>query len=137
MSGPDRRHTVGVARDALVLLGLDEQPGDVAAAALLHDVGKVESSFGTFARVLITLAAMAVGRTRLSRWASRADDGARPSVRSRVGYYLTHDRLGAQLLMDAGSQPLTIAWAGEHHLDSAQWTVDARVGATLKAADGD
>ena len=59
MSGPDRRHAVGVARDTVRLLGPDEPPPEVVAAALLHDVGKVESSLGTFSRVGVTLAALA------------------------------------------------------------------------------
>jgi hypothetical protein len=45
--------------------------------------------------------------------------------------------LGADLLAAAGSEPLTVSWAGEHHLDPERWTVDAGVGAALKAADGD
>jgi hypothetical protein len=137
MSGPDRRHAVGVARDTIALLALDEAPREVTAAALLHDVGKVESSFGTFARALVTVVAMVVGRTRLERWGSAAPTAGHPSLRARVGLYLTHDRLGARLLEDAGSQELTVAWAGEHHLAPAQWTVDPQVGAALKAADGD
>ncbi len=67
MSGPDRRHAVGVARDTLVLLADGDEPGrDVVASALLHDVGKVESGLGTFARVGVTVAAMGVGRERLA-----------------------------------------------------------------------
>jgi hypothetical protein len=137
MSGPDRRHAVGVARDALVLLGPSDPPSEIAPAALLHDVGKVESSFGTFARAGVTVAAMVFGRRRLQQWGDDAKATDRPSLRARVGRYLTHDRLGAQLLEDAGSRDLTVAWAGQHHLPPEDWTVDARVGAALKAADGD
>lgn len=140
MSGPDRRHAVGVARDTLVLLEPDEVPREVIAAALLHDVGKVESSFGTFSRVGVTLGALAVGRTRLVRWALRPAAGAtrtRSTLRGRIGLYLTHDHLGAELLQVAGSGDLTVSWADEHHWDPERWTVDARIGAALKAADGD
>jgi hypothetical protein len=155
MSGPDQRHAVGVARGTVRLLGPEEPPPEVVAAALLHDVGKVESSLGTFARVGVTLGALAVGRARLLRWAASAPlsgaappaatlspattaEGPRRSLRrARVGMYLAHDRLGAQLLEQAGSRALTIAWAREHHLEPARWTVDSRVGAALKAADGD
>jgi hypothetical protein len=137
MSGPDRRHAVGVARDTIALLGPDRASREVIAAALLHDVGKVESSFGTFARVWVTFAAMFIGRSRLVRWAGAPSAGDRPSWRARVGMYLTHDRLGADLLEGAGSQALTVSWAAEHHLAPERWTVDATVGAALKAADGD
>lgn len=124
MSGPDRRHAVGVARRTEAALGA-KATRPVVAAALLHDVGKVEAGLGTFARVGATLLGAALGRERLSH---------RPG---RVGRYLRHDVLGADLLAAAGSDPLTRAWAREHHLPPARWTVDAEVGAALKAADDD
>ena len=37
----------------------------------------------------------------------------------------------------AGSAPLTVAWALEHHLPAEQWTVPLPVGEALKAADDD
>jgi hypothetical protein len=143
MSGPDRRHAVEVARETIRLL--DEAtpaqegslPREVVAAALLHDVGKVESGLGTFARVGVTLAAIGAGRTRLLDWAGSSPPRSRPSWRARIGMYLTHDRLGAELLQHAGSNELTTTWAREHHLSPARWTVDKRVAAALKEADGD
>jgi len=137
MSGPDRRHAVGVARDTIRLLGPDVPRREVIAAALLHDVGKVESALGTLSRVAVTFAALAVGRDRLGRWAGAAAETARPSRRNRVGLYLRHDRLGAQLLEGAHSHELTISWTAEHHLPAQMWTLDTTVGAALKAADGD
>lgn len=131
MSGPDRRHAAGVARDTAALLGPEVAAREVMASALLHDVGKVESGLGTFARVGVTVAAIALGRDRLS------GSGAGSGWRRRVGDYLTHDRIGASLLEEAGSHPATVAWAGEHHLPPEQWTVDRRVADALKAADGD
>ena len=75
MSGRDRRHAVGVARrTSLIWLATDlagaEEPADgvargVVAAALLHDVGKVEAGLGTWARAGVTFAGMAFGRERL------------------------------------------------------------------------
>jgi HD domain len=137
MSGPDRRHAVGVARETVRLLGPETPSREVVAAALLHDVGKVESGLGTFARVGVTLAAMAAGRTRLLDWAGSSAPLQPPSWRVRVGMYLAHDRLGADLLRQAGSDELTFTWAREHHLAPSRWTVDNRVGSALKAADGD
>jgi hypothetical protein len=124
MSGPDRRHAVGVARRAEAALG-SRATRPVVAAALLHDVGKAEAGLGTFGRVGATLAAAVAGRERLA------------ARRGRVGRYLRHDALGADLLAAAGSDPLTRAWAREHHLAPDRWTVDAEVGAALKAADDD
>jgi hypothetical protein len=124
MSGPDRRHAVAVARRAEAALG-PRATRPVVAAALLHDVGKVESGLGTFPRVGATLLAVVVGRKRLAR---------RPG---RMGRYVRHDVLGADLLTAAGSDPLTRTWAREHHLPKDRWTVDPKVGTALKTADDD
>ena len=186
MSGPDRRHAAGVAREVAGLLGwtvdsasgagagafgagasgagaatpgagaatpgagagasgasgagasgasgasgVGEPAREVMASALLHDVGKVESGLGTFARVAVTLAAIGLGRDRLV--AASTSTG----LRRRVSDYLTHDQIGAELLRQAGSHPDTVAWAGEHHLPPERWTLDRRVADALKAADGD
>jgi hypothetical protein len=126
MSGPDRRHAIGVARDMSALLA--EKPARaVTAAALLHDVGKVESGYGTFSRVAVTLLAMTIGRRRLTG----------PRAPTRIRLYLTHDRLGGDMLRRAGSEPLTFFWAEQHHLDPSKWTVERRLADALKAADGD
>ena len=55
----------------------------------------------------------------------------------RVGLYLHHPEIGADMLELAGSDPLTVAWAEEHHRPPDQWTIDAVVAATLHAADDD
>jgi hypothetical protein len=126
-----------VARDSIDLLGPEQARQEVVAAALLHDVGKVESSFGTFARAAVTFMAIGFGRSRLVRWAGDGPVSGRPKLRARVGLYLTHDRLGADLLQQAGSKALTVSWAAEHHLAPELWTVDTTIGSALKAADGD
>lgn len=154
MSGPDRRHAVGVARRTVVDLSVDDRVGphqvgrEVVAAALLHDVGKVEAGLGTWARAGVTFAGMGFGREKLVAWsgagaAGAGAAGADPAGRSerswrrRIGLYLRHDDLGAELLSTAGSDPLTVAWAGEHHRPPERWSVDPRVGAALKLADDD
>ena len=114
MSPADQRHAVGVAQR--VAASNTERP--VLAAALLHDIGKIDAGLGTFGRVAATL----VGRRR---------------AKGRFALYLRHDAIGASLLTDAGSDPLTIAWAREHHLPAERWTVPPEVAAILKAADDD
>ena len=121
MSKVDRRHAAGVARRAAQALGR-EATTEVVAAALLHDAGKVESGLGTMARVVATLAASAVGREKAESWSTGR------GLAGRIGLYLRHPQLGTALLSSAGSHPLTVAWAGEHHLPEAQWTVPAGVG---------
>jgi hypothetical protein len=124
MSGPDRRHAVGVARRTAALLG-DGATRPVLAAALLHDVGKIDAGLGTLRRSAVTAAALVAGHDRLSRGNGRA------------GRYLRHDAIGADLLRSAGSDDLTVTWAREHHLPPARWTVPAAVAAALKDADDD
>ena len=118
---------------------------DVVAAALLHDVGKVKPALGTWARAGVTFAAMGTGRERTGPLVENHRRGDSPtrrrarraSWRSRIGLYLRHDAVGAELLSEAGSDPLTVAWAGEHHRPPQRWSVDARLGAALKLADDD
>jgi hypothetical protein len=150
MSGADRRHAVGVARRTVDELDRSDDPGagrPIVAAALLHDVGKVEAALGTWARAGVTFAAMAVGRAHLVDWSGARPDAPdagqirsparRRTRRRRIGLYLGHDQVGAHLLADAGSDPFTVAWAAEHHRPPERWSVDARLGAALKIADDD
>lgn len=125
MSGPDRRHAVGVARRTAALLGDELASRPVVAAALLHDVGKIDAGLGTFRRSAVTAAALLVGRDRLSR-----TDG-------RAGRYLRHDAIGADLLEAAGSDALTITWAREHHLPPDRWSLPTPLATALKDADDD
>jgi putative nucleotidyltransferase with HDIG domain len=120
MSGADRRHAVAVAKRVEAALGM-QATKPVLAAALLHDVGKVESGLGALGRVVATAAAMA----------------GRPQLTPRVACYLEHAERGAALLELAGSDPVTVAWARDHHLPPEQWSVSAELGAALKAADDD
>jgi hypothetical protein len=132
MSGADRRHAVGVARRVDADAG-PSSPADrpVLAAALLHDVGKIDSGLGPVRRAAATVAAMVWGYDAARAWRRR-----RGPV-GRVGRYLCHDDIGAELLAAAGSDALTIAWAREHHLPLERWTIAPDVGAALKAADDD
>lgn len=132
MSAADRRHAIGVARRALAILDRDDTdpaPGrDFVAAALLHDVGKTKARLGTFGRVAATLVALALGQARVLRWAPPG---------GRLVTYLSHDRVGADLLDAAGSSPLTVAWTREHHLPEERWSLDRQLASALKQADGD
>lgn len=130
MSGPDRRHAAGVARDVQRALG-HEAIRPVLAAALLHDVGKVESGLRTYGRVIATVSAKVAGPEMAHTWSRQR------GVARRVGLYLRHAELGGDLLELAGSDPLTVAWAREHHLPEDEWSVDLELGRALKAADDD
>ena len=120
MSGVDRRHAVGVAHRVEAALG-EQASTPVLAAALLHDVGKVESGLGTMGRVVATLG----GRY------------SRLPLPARMRRYLRHAPLGGSLLGRAGSDPLTVAWAAEHHLPAERWSIPAHLATALKQADDD
>lgn len=130
MGGADRRHAVGVARTVVDDLGAGATR-PVRAAALLHDVGKVDAGLGPVRRSVVTVVAMVVGRGRAQGWRDR------PGQVGQAGRYLCHDEIGARLLTEVSSDPLTVAWAREHHLPSDRWTVPAEVGTSLKSADDD
>lgn len=130
MSPSDRRHAAGVARRAADALGRDASRA-IVAAALLHDVGKIDTGFGPFRRAGASIVAMVVGQERTRRWRRR--DG----TRGRVGRYLCHDAIGAEMLAVAGSDELTVGWAREHHLAAEHWSLPPGVGYALKAADDD
>ena len=148
MSGPDRRHALGVGREVAADLSVPDAgtAGDavqadatdapstraVLAAALLHDVGKVDAGIGTWSRAAVTAIALVVGRERVAGWAAPGR-----SPKARAGRYVTHDQRGAALLEAAGSDAFTSTWAGEHHLPSSRQRTDRRLAAILTAADGD
>ncbi|MGH9184619.1 MAG: hypothetical protein ACRD0U_02205 [Acidimicrobiales bacterium] len=120
MANADRRHAVGVGRGVTRLLGLRaERP--VVAAALLHDVGKIVSGLRTPGRVVATVSRLAAGR----------------GLTRRAKLYVRHPELGSDLLEVAGSDPLTVSWAREHHLPPDRWTVPADIAHALKSADDD
>jgi predicted HD phosphohydrolase len=118
MSVPDQRHAHGVAKKVAEVLG-HEASRPVMAAALLHDIGKVESDLGTFGRSAATILANAGVKTT---W---------------VKNYRAHNEVGRRLLQEAGSDPFTANWAYEHEVDKSLWTVDPRLGAALYEADDD
>lgn len=130
MYGPDQRHSVQVARDVERRLG-HEATRPVLAAALLHDVGKIDSGLRTFGRVVATLTIALVGHDEAASW-QRAR-----GIHRRIALYAQHAELGAQMLTLAGSDPLTIAWAREHHLAPERWSVDRDLAEVLDACDND
>lgn len=130
LRGADRRHAHAVARRVERALG-HEATKPVLAAALLHDVGKLDCGLGTYGRVIATLSAAVAGREAAELWITR--DG----FTRRVGLYLLHPSIGGDLLALAGSDPLTVAWAREHHLPEGAWTVPMPVATVLKASDDD
>jgi hypothetical protein len=130
MSGADRRHAIAVARRVERALG-HEATRPVLAAAMLHDVGKVASGLGPFGRVGATLIGLGGGH-------GQARDMQRQrGLTRRVGLYLRHPDIGADMLAVAGSDPLTVDWTRQHHRPAEEWSIDRHAAEALKAADDD
>lgn len=128
MGRADRRHSVAVARRIEVALG-PEATRPVLAAALLHDVGKVASGLGTYGRVVATLSGAAAGRDMAEAWSQTR------GITRRIGLYLRHEELGADMLALADSDPLTVALVREHSWPAGERTVPAALAEALRAAD--
>jgi hypothetical protein len=135
MTPNDRRHSVAVARAVVAALGgeqalvADPDRSWVVTAALLHDVGKTVSGLGTYGRVVATLSGWVGGHDMAGAWADTR------GFTRRVGLYLQYERLGAEQLAVAGSDPRVVAWAEQHHLPEEDWTVPPEDGRLLQGAD--
>ena len=130
MCAQDRRHSVGVARRVEDHLGASATR-PVLAAALLHDVGKIDSGLGTFLRVVATLSAAVAGREMADAWILST------GVTRRVGLYLKHPELGGDLLATAGSDEFIEQWARQHHLPESECTLDGELAHALRISDDD
>ena len=130
MAATDQRHLVGVAK-AVERHGVDGRSPEtwVMAAALLHDVGKSVAGLGTYGRVVATLSEAVGGASMATAWTESG------GFTRKVGLYLQYPALGADLLRLTGSDERVVAWAAEHHLSEADWTVPLAEGRILALAD--
>ena len=124
--GPDRRHTVQVANEVEHRLGSDARP--VLAAALLHDIGKIDADLGTWGRVVATLAQ--------GRWPDTARLDGKRGFAGGSGAICTIPRSGPICSLQRKC-PLTVAWAKEHHTPAEAWTIDPAIGRVLFEVDDD
>lgn len=135
MPDHDRRHSVGVARRVEHALSGTSEAGDPrwVAAALLHDVGKLDAGLGVLGRVGATLAGAAAGHDMADAWS------AKRGVTRRFGLYLRHAELGETRLRVIGARDEAAAWAGAHHDESAWGALafPAGVVTALDEADND
>ena len=122
----DRAESVEVARRAARALGPDVDPRWLAAA-LLHDVGKIDAGLGTVTRAGATVIAAVVSHGRARRWPNG------------IGRYIAHDDAGAVRLSAAGARPAVVAWARAHHRRE-QWPatgIPPEICEILATADGE
>jgi hypothetical protein len=131
----DRRHSVLVARRVDAALAGTDAAGDPRwlAAALLHDVGKLDAGLGVLGRVVATLAGGAARHEWAEPWS------AKRGFTRRVGLYLRHPELGATRIRVAGGREEVARWAAAHHTSSS-WSATGlppTVVDALVAADDD
>ena len=113
----DQRHAIGVARDVQARLADTPYADDPRwlSAALLHDIGKLDSHLGVYGRVVATVVGRG-GRAGPRRGVVGVD-GASPGA---SGVYLRHAELGADRIRIAGEPEEAALWAAAHH-DPSTW----------------
>ncbi len=131
----DQRHSIEVARRVDGALAGTAEAGDARwlAAALLHDVGKLDSGLGVFARVGATVAGGLAGHEYAHAWSTRR------GITRRVGLYLRHPELGANRIRVVGGREEAARWAAAHH-EAERWGstgIPAPVVDALHTADDD
>jgi len=131
----DQRHAVDVARDVERRLAGTEYAGDSRwiSAALLHDIGKLDSRLGVYGRVVATISGSVAGREHAAAWSESS------GFTRRVGLYLRHTELGGDRIRIAGEPEEAALWSAAHH-DPECWAelpIPEPVVAALDAADND
>ena len=130
MRGADRRHAVGVAREVERSLGA-EASRPVLAAALLHDVGKIESGLGVYGRVIATLCGMIAGR-------ETPRNGPEPAASPAESASTSCIRISAATC-SGWRAAIRSPRRGRGNIIGPpdSWTIDPEIAVALKAADDD
>ena len=131
----DCRHTIRVAREVETRLAGTPYADDPRwlAAALLHDIGKLDARLGVYGRVVATVSGAATDSSLAEAWS------AKRGFTQRVGLYLRHPELGADRIRLAGGPEEAAQWAASHH-DPGTWdalAIPRPVVDALAAADDD
>jgi len=129
----DQRYSIRVAKLAAERLAGTEFAGQPRwlAAALLHDVGKLDAGLGVFGRSVATVMGAVAGPARIDRWAQTS------GFRRRVAWYRHHDERGADRIRAAGGRDEAARWTRAHH-HRDRWPgsgVPIAVAEALEAAD--
>jgi hypothetical protein len=131
----DCRHTIRVAREVQSRLAGTPYADDRRwlAAALLHDIGKLDARLGVYGRVVATVSGAASNGNLAEAWSHKR------GFTGRVGLYLRHPELGADRIRLADGPEEAAQWAAAHHTPASWDTLpipDPVVDA-LAAADDD
>ena len=111
LSLADRRESIAVARRTVEELAGTAYADDPRwiAAALLHDVGKLDARFGPVRRSVATMAAVVLGPRMVEGWVDKS------GFPRRCALYVFHDQLGSDRLKLAGGRKEAALWAEAHH----------------------
>lgn len=117
LANHDRRHAIRTARVVEAALAGTEHEGDPRwlEAALLHDVGKEAARLSVYGRVVATVSGHVAGREMAGPWQAKG------GFTRRVGLYLDHGRIGADMIRLAGGSEEAAAWSAAHHEPPATW----------------
>jgi hypothetical protein len=135
LSLADRRESIAVAKRVHVALAGTEYADDPRwiAAALLHDIGKLDARLGTVRRALATMVVAVVGPRTVEGWVDKT------GIVRRCALYAFHDQLGADRIRISGGRTEAALWAEAHHRP-AIWDstgLPRTVVVALAAADGE
>jgi HD domain len=131
----DCRHTIRVGREVQARLAGTPYADDPRwlAAALLHDIGKLDARLGVYGRVVATVSGAATNGDLAEAWSDKR------GFTRRVGLYLRHPERGADRIRLAGGPEEAAQWAAAHH-DPGSWDalgIPRPVVDALAAADDD
>ena len=130
MTGNDQVHGIEVARHTLATGPVGQSdPSWLAAAALLHDVGKVDARAGSVGRAAATVLEPFMPAQLVGRLA------AAPGWFGRVGRHIRYPEVGASMLSLVGSHEHVRSLAAQHHEPVNRWTIPIELGHRLTAAD--
>ena len=115
MSRTEQLHSLNVLRD--VLKQQPESPGALAAAALLHDVGKSRYHLAVWQKTLAVL--LAALHPSLARSIGQGESLS--ALRAPFAVSVHHAKWGAEILRRCGSDA-DVIWLVRHHQDPLdQW----------------
>jgi len=124
----DQRHLAGTGRRLQRALAGTEHADDPRwlAAALLHDVGKHDARLGVYGRIVATVCGHFGGRDMPYAWSSKR------GFTRRVGLYLRHGELGADMIRLAGGHDEAARWSAAHHFPD-EWATTGIPGVVVEA----